>query len=135
MPYCFLIHYLSSRREICIATSKMHIVNPHRRAGEILSGGISLGWTLMSLPERPLSGDPEPENKSMGVGNWQPSEEGNVLSRKEAETVLLKAEKLESARRMAASLAHEINNPLTAIMNSLFLVLRIRRYRSPRDKM
>jgi PAS domain S-box-containing protein len=41
--------------------------------------------------------------------------------RKYAEEALLRSEMLASAGRMAASLAHEINNPLEAIMNTLYL--------------
>ncbi len=40
---------------------------------------------------------------------------------KKAEEALIGSEKLASAGRMAAVLAHEINNPLAAVMNLLFL--------------
>jgi signal transduction histidine kinase len=40
----------------------------------------------------------------------------------EAEEALRKTEKLAVAGRLAASLAHEINNPLTAVTNLVFLV-------------
>jgi C4-dicarboxylate-specific signal transduction histidine kinase len=40
----------------------------------------------------------------------------------DSEEVLRKTEKLAIAGRLAASLAHEINNPLTAVTNLLFLV-------------
>jgi signal transduction histidine kinase len=43
-------------------------------------------------------------------------------ARKQAEEALLRGEMLASAGRMAASIAHEINNPLEAVMNTLYLV-------------
>jgi signal transduction histidine kinase len=42
-------------------------------------------------------------------------------ARKRAEAALLRSEMLATAGRMAASIAHEINNPLEAIMNTLYL--------------
>jgi signal transduction histidine kinase len=42
-------------------------------------------------------------------------------ARKQAEEALLRSEMLASAGRMAASIAHEINNPLEALMNTLYL--------------
>jgi two-component system NtrC family sensor kinase len=44
----------------------------------------------------------------------------SILAKK-AEAALISSEKLASAGRMAAVLAHEINNPLAAVMNLLFL--------------
>ena len=43
-------------------------------------------------------------------------------ARKLAEEALLRSEMLASAGRMAASIAHEINNPLAAVVNTLYLV-------------
>jgi len=43
-------------------------------------------------------------------------------ARKQAEKALLRSEMLASAGRMSASIAHEINNPLEAIMNTLYIV-------------
>jgi signal transduction histidine kinase len=43
-------------------------------------------------------------------------------ARKLAEAALLRSEMLASAGRMAASIAHEINNPLEAIMNTHYLM-------------
>jgi signal transduction histidine kinase len=46
----------------------------------------------------------------------------DVTLRKRAEDALLRTEKLAVAGRLAASIAHEINNPLEAVSNLLFLV-------------
>jgi PAS domain S-box-containing protein len=45
----------------------------------------------------------------------------DISNRKRAEQALLRSEKLASAGRMAATIAHEINNPLEAVMNMLFI--------------
>jgi len=46
----------------------------------------------------------------------------DVTPRKHAEDAILRAEKLAIAGRLAASVAHEINNPLEAVSNLLFLI-------------
>jgi PAS domain S-box-containing protein len=45
-----------------------------------------------------------------------------TTERKQAEIALLRSEKLASVGRMAATMAHEINNPLAAVTNVLYLV-------------
>jgi C4-dicarboxylate-specific signal transduction histidine kinase len=45
----------------------------------------------------------------------------DITQRKQAEQALVRSEKLASVGRMAASIAHEINNPLEAVMNTLYL--------------
>ena len=45
----------------------------------------------------------------------------NITDRKLAELALLQSEKLASVGRMASTIAHEINNPLEAVGNLLFL--------------
>jgi len=45
----------------------------------------------------------------------------DVSSRRLAEASLLQAEKIAAAGRMAATIAHEVNNPLEAVMNLIFL--------------
>ena len=47
--------------------------------------------------------------------------QATIILAKKAEEALIGSEKLASAGRMAAVLAHEINNPLAAVMNLLFL--------------
>ena len=49
--------------------------------------------------------------------------QAEMLTRKRAEEALVNSEKLASAGRMAAVLAHKINNPLEAVTNLLFLAL------------
>lgn len=45
----------------------------------------------------------------------------NITDRKKADKTLLTTEKLASAGRMAATLAHEINNPLETLTNLIYL--------------
>ena len=45
----------------------------------------------------------------------------DVTARKQAEEALIRSEKLASAGRLAATIAHEINNPLEAVTNLLYL--------------
>jgi PAS domain S-box-containing protein len=46
----------------------------------------------------------------------------DVTGQRETDVAMRKAEKLATAGRFAATIAHEINNPLEAVMNSLFLL-------------
>jgi signal transduction histidine kinase len=46
----------------------------------------------------------------------------DITERKQAEQVMVRAEKLSVIGRLASSMAHEINNPLAAALNSLYLV-------------
>ena len=48
----------------------------------------------------------------------------DVSSRKRIETSLMQAEKIAATGRMAATIAHEINNPLEAVLNLLYLLRR-----------
>jgi PAS domain S-box-containing protein len=55
----------------------------------------------------------------------------DITERRRAEEVLRNAEKLAAAGRLAASIAHEINNPLEAVTNLVFLA---RTTGEPNDK-
>jgi PAS domain S-box-containing protein len=46
----------------------------------------------------------------------------DITHRKQSEEAMVRAEKLAVAGRLAASVAHEINNPLEAVSNLLFLI-------------
>ena len=45
----------------------------------------------------------------------------DISDRKRVEKLLLQSEKLAATGRMAAAIAHEINNPLESVMNLIFL--------------
>jgi PAS domain S-box-containing protein len=47
----------------------------------------------------------------------------DITGRKQAEQALLRSEKLASVGRMAATIAHEINNPLAATTNALYIAM------------
>ncbi len=46
----------------------------------------------------------------------------DISARKRLEQALLQAEKIAATGRMAATIAHEINNPLEAVMNLMYLL-------------
>ena len=46
----------------------------------------------------------------------------DITRRKQAESALVQSEKLAVAGRLAASVAHEINNPLAAVANLMYLI-------------
>jgi PAS domain S-box-containing protein len=45
----------------------------------------------------------------------------DITEHKQAEEALIRSEKLAATGRLAATMAHEINNPLAAVMNTLYL--------------
>jgi PAS domain S-box-containing protein len=70
---------------------------------------------------------PEPLNKWFAVHAY-PTREGIAVffhddtARRRSEVALRQSEKLAAAGRLAASISHEINNPLEAVTNLLYLV-------------
>ena len=79
----------------------------------ILRADGTLGWTFSRAI--PLL-DPKGE-----IVEWFGTAT-DITLRKQAEEALLRTEKLASLGRLAASIAHEINNPLEAITNLLYLI-------------
>ena len=62
------------------------------------------------------------QRDSEGRATWIMGVLTDVTNRKRAEEAMLRAEKLAVAGRLAASVAHEINNPLEAVANLLYLI-------------
>lgn len=61
------------------------------------------------------------EHGKDGLPYRMPGTISDVTERKQAEEGLLRTEKLAAVGRLASSIAHEINNPLAAITNLLYL--------------
>ena len=64
----------------------------------------------------------------------------DISERYASEVALMRAEKLASAGRLAASIAHEVNNPLEGLVNLIYLarseedILKIRRHLADADR-
>ena len=72
----------------------------------------SLGWTFSrAVPLLDAAGE---------ITEWFGAA-SDITARKQAEQALLRSERLTSLGRMAATISHEINNPLEAVTNLLFL--------------
>ena len=72
----------------------------------------SLGWTFSrAVPLFSQEGE---------IVEWFGAA-SDITARKQSEEALLRSEKLASLGRMAATIAHEINNPLESVTNLLFL--------------
>jgi len=72
----------------------------------------TLGWVL---------------SRAVPIFNWEGEitewfgTASDITVQKKAEEALIRSEKLASVGRMASTIVHEINNPLAAVMNLLFL--------------
>jgi PAS domain S-box-containing protein len=105
-----------------------HWKEAHRRglAGESLGSEPEEEW---------VAGDGTKRTVRWVIHPWGDSgtESGGIIifseditQRKQTEQALLRSEKLASVGRMAAVIAHEINNPLAATMNAVYLVLNMK---------
>ena len=93
------------------------------RIGEVESGGTA---PLRELRIVRLDGREVAVEATAASIDWQgavavQSILRDITARKAAEALFVQTEKLASVGRMAASIAHEINNPLAAVMNTVYL--------------
>jgi signal transduction histidine kinase len=73
---------------------------------------MALGWTLSRAV--PITAEDGEITEWLGAAT-------DITERKRSEEALLNAERLASIGRMAATISHEINNPLEAVTNLLYL--------------
>ena len=83
----------------------------HYETVRITKGGERLEVSLSISPIRDGSGTIVGASKILR----------DISAKKRTEASLLQAEKIAAAGRMAATIAHEVNNPLEAVMNLIYL--------------
>jgi PAS domain S-box-containing protein len=83
----------------------------HYETTRLAKDGKRLNVSLSISPLRDTSGNVVGASKVLR----------DVTQRKRMEQSLVEAEKLSASGRMAASIAHEINNPLEAVLNLIYL--------------
>ncbi len=83
----------------------------HYETVRVAKDGRRLNVSLSISPLRNASGEVVGASKVLR----------DVTQRKRMEQSLVQAEKLSASGRMAASIAHEINNPLEAVLNLIYL--------------
>ncbi len=80
----------------------------------VLRAGGSIGWTFSrAVPLLDENGE---------IVEWFGTAT-DITARKAAEEAILRTERLASLGRMAATISHEINNPLEALTNLLYLAM------------
>jgi PAS domain S-box-containing protein len=97
-------------------------VNQARDAGTEIHIEYRVPWPDGSVHWVEVRG--KSQRNSGGLATRLVGVAADVTSRKRGEEAMLRAEKLAVAGRLAASVAHEINNPLEAVMNLLYLIAR-----------
>jgi signal transduction histidine kinase/FixJ family two-component response regulator len=106
------IHPDDQSRVMDAITEAVTTKNKFELEHRVLRVDGSLGWTFSrAIPIQDANGE---------IVEWFGAAT-DITARKQAEQALLRSEKLASVGRMAATIAHEINNPLEAVTNTLYL--------------
>jgi PAS domain S-box-containing protein len=91
-----------------------------------LGRGLDVGLEAVGLPKDrrrvELSVNMTPHLEAPGILVAFSAVIRDITSRKQAERALIQNEKLASVGRLASSIAHEINNPLEAVTNLLYIL-------------
>ncbi len=90
-------------------------------ASEVASNGRPLERDMAALNEALMLGLVRQHELTDVAELLNAQLQAEIIARKKVEEALVQSEKLASVGRMAAVLAHEINNPLEAVGNILFL--------------
>jgi len=92
----------------------------------LATGVRHIPWTGVQLPGRRKDGEEVP--LEISFGSYKVGDEErftgfirDISDRRKAEAALMQSEKLAAVGRLASSIAHEINNPLEAVTNLLYL--------------
>lgn len=98
-------------------------------ARHVASGERHMPRTGLQLPGRRKDGEEIPLEVSFGSYDSEGEKRftgfiRDVSDRRKAEVALMQSEKLAVVGRLASSIAHEINNPLEALTNLLYLSRR-----------
>lgn len=87
--------------------------DPVKQTGHRYSEDFNIGKRTIHLSVNPISGAEDDQGKILILKD--------ITDRKLAEYALLTAEKLAATGKLANAIAHEINNPLEALTNLLYL--------------
>ncbi|HEX3986655.1 MAG TPA: ATP-binding protein [Acidobacteriaceae bacterium] len=83
---------------------------------------LELSWEIEPARFRSWLVHLYPVHTDPGTTRWVGAILVDTTEQRRAEEALRRTEKLAAAGRLAASIAHEINNPLESVMNLLFLI-------------
>jgi PAS domain S-box-containing protein len=95
-------------------------------AKHLATGARHIPWTGVQLSGRHKNGEEIPIEISFGSYTSQGQKRftgfiRDISDRRRAQAALMQSEKLAAVGRLASSIAHEINNPLEAITNLIYL--------------